>query len=69
MRLPGPGSAGSRAVTTGLVVMYVTPAPYIIPLYFIFTRLQIIFTLPEPRAFLRDLRIAAHHLLYAQLLR
>jgi multiple sugar transport system permease protein len=39
---------GNRAVTTGLVVMYVTPAIlYIIPLYFIFTRLHIIFTYPS----------------------
>lgn len=41
-------SGGSRAVTTSLVVMYVTPAIlYIIPLYFIFTRLHIIFTYPS----------------------
>ncbi len=39
---------GNRAVTTGLVVMYVTPAIlYLIPLYFIFTRLHIIFTYPS----------------------
>jgi multiple sugar transport system permease protein len=41
-------SRGSKAVTTGLVVMYVTPAIlYIIPLYFIFTRLHIIYTYPS----------------------
>jgi multiple sugar transport system permease protein len=39
---------GNRAITTGLVVMYVTPAIlYLIPLYFIFTRLHIIFTYPS----------------------
>ena len=39
---------GHRAVTTGLVVIYVTPAIlYIIPLYFIFTRLHVIFTYPS----------------------
>jgi multiple sugar transport system permease protein len=39
---------GHRAVTTGLVVIYVTPAIlYIVPLYFIFTRLHVIFTYPS----------------------
>jgi ABC-type sugar transport system permease subunit len=41
-------SRRARAVTTALVVMYVTPAIlYIVPLYFIFTRLHIIFTYPS----------------------
>ena len=61
---------GRRAVTTGLVVIYVTPAIlYIIPLYFIYTRSAGHLHVPEPRAFLRDLRVAAHHLPHAQLLR
>ncbi|MCU1495651.1 MAG: transporter permease [Acidimicrobiaceae bacterium] len=39
---------GSRAITTGLVAIYVTPAIlYIIPLYFIYTRLHVIYTYPS----------------------
>jgi ABC-type glycerol-3-phosphate transport system permease component len=39
---------GRRAVTTGLVAVYVTPAVlYIVPLYFIYTRLHVIFTYPS----------------------